>query len=128
MISIDILLEAGKYLVGVFSDKQKLKKDRKEKLSSTLKTIGDLLIATAQDLKNGNYPHGSCAAMDTLSKSLVEQLDGLLTPEQALNLQQNLEMSSKLEQLYANRNEPELINKLEQSAGQFYAISILTSF
>lgn len=127
MISIDILIEAGKYLIGVFSDKKVAKKDKRLRLSSTLKTIGDLLTATAADLRNNIYPHGSCTAMDTLSKGLVDEMGDLLTPEQAESLRANLEMSSKLEELYAKREDTEFLNKIEQAAGHFYAVSILTS-
>lgn len=127
MISIDILLEAGKYLIGVFSNKKIAKKEKRLRLSSTLKTIGDLLSNTAVDLKKDIYPHGSCAAMDTLSKALVDEMGDLLTPDQAESLRINLEMSSRLEELYAKRKDEEFLNKIEQAAGHFYAMSILTS-
>jgi len=125
---IDSLIDAGKYLVTLFSEKQKMKKARKHQLSSTLKTIGDLLQATANDLRNDVYPHGSCTAMENLADNLIQELDGFLNEEQVKDLKFNLQLASRLEQLYAERQVPGFIDKIEQASGHFYAVAILTSF
>ena len=125
---IETLIEAGKFLITVFSDKKKLKKDRKQKLSSTLKTIGDLIHSVAVDLQNNNYPHGSCAAMEALSDILIQELDEFLNDPQKQILKEALRMTTHLEHMYAQRNEPGYIDKIEQASGHFYAVSILTSF
>lgn len=125
---IDSLIDAGKYLVTIFSEKQKMKKARKQQLSSTLKTIGDLLQATANDLRNDIYPHGSCTAMENLADNLIQELEGFLNEEQVKDLKFNLQLASRLEQLYAERKAPGFIDKIEQASGHFYAVSILTSF
>jgi hypothetical protein len=124
---IETLIEAGKFLIGVFSEKKKMKKQRKDKLSSTLKTIGDLIHSVALDLQNNTYPHGSCAAMEALSDTLIQELDEFLNDPQKQILNEALHMSTKLESMYAQRNDPEYINKIEQASGHFYAVSILVS-
>ena len=122
------LINVGKILIDTFSEKKKLKKQRKEKLSSTLKTIGDLIHSVALDLSNNNYPHGSCAAMESLTDSFIQEIDDLLEDSQKQILKEALSLSTKLEAMYVQRNEPDFINKLEQASGQFYAASILVSF
>lgn len=124
---IDTLIDIGKYLINVFSEKRKIKKDRRNKLSSTLKTIGDLLQSVANDLKNNNYPHGSCAAMEALSDNLIQELDELINDGQKMILKESLRMSVYLEGMYAQRNDKEFIDKIEKASGHFYAVSILTS-
>lgn len=120
-------LELGKTVFEIFSKQKSLRREQKERLEKIFDSISFLLEETSRDLTSDQYPHGKCFAMTELSRNLVDEIKrtNILSEEKCEEIQNSLFESSKLEQEYAFRSDPNTIIKLSMAAGKFQALSLL---
>lgn len=101
------------------------KSKKREKLSQLFMDISMIIDATVKDLQNDIYPHGSCEAMKSLSTELVFLLKGEVNEEQLKVVDEELKIASNLELEYAKRKDPQTIEVLQKTSGQFHALSLI---
>lgn len=119
------LIDACKNIVHLITDVRQQEKEKKMKVSEVLFEISNILSDTANQINNGEYPHGNCVLMQRLAEKLHLVLDGITEPEDNERLKSILLESSNLEKEYANREDPETIQQLERAGAEFKAMGIL---
>jgi hypothetical protein len=116
------ILKYSKDIVQFFISKNI---EDKQKLSKIYSDISDVIMDVAFNLEKDTYPYFSCSVMESLSKSLYEKSIGILSEDDSRKFEGLLFHASKLEREFARRNEPEVIDELKTTAGEFKALSIL---
>lgn len=105
-----------------------MRKDKKEissEVSDFLNSIANLLIDTERKMRMNIYPHDNCAQMEFLKNNLINTLKGKMEDSFINQLSTNLSLSTKLEMLYNERKDPETLQKLQECAGMFRALSLM---
>jgi hypothetical protein len=123
---LELIWESGKTIFGWISEMKKNKREINKDTSIFLSEISDLLGDTAKKLDLDQYPHDNCVQMKVLSDNLIQTLQGKMDENVILQLQQNLDLASKLEMLYAERKDPKIIIKLKECKGMFKGLSQIT--
>lgn len=124
---IETLISIGSIMLDIFKAKTMIDEQSSEEVQKALLDIADLLDGVSFDLENGVYPHGKCAEMQMLSVNLSDALTGDISDDYLEVLKNNLNSAVEIEKLYAERQDPNQIQKLRMAAGYFRAASILAS-
>lgn len=124
---IDTLISIGSILLDIFKAKTLIDEESSEEVQKALLDIADLLDSVSFDLENNVYPHGKCAEMQMLATNLGDALTGDISDDYLEILKNNLNSAVEIEKLYAERHDPNQIQKLRMAAGYFRAASILAS-
>lgn len=124
---IETLISIGSIMLDIFKAKTMIDDKSSEEVQKALLDIADLLDGVSFDLENGVYPHGKCAQMDMLATNLHDALTGDISDDYLDVLKNNLNSAVEIEKLYAERQDPNQIQKLRMAAGYFRAASILAS-
>jgi hypothetical protein len=112
-------------IIEVISKKVSIDEKKRLKLSQLFFDVAKLLEDTAKDLEQDVYPHGKCAAMESLSRELVSILKNSMDEEPLQELSHQLFVASNLELEYAMRKSKDTIVTLQKTAGRFEALGML---
>lgn len=124
---IDTLISIGSIMLDIFKAKTMIDEQSSEEVQKALLDIADLLDSVSFDLENNVYPHGKCAEMEMLATNLSDALIGDISDDYLEVLKNNLNSAVEIEKLYAERQDPNQIQKLRMAAGYFRAASILAT-
>jgi hypothetical protein len=124
---IESLISVGSFLIDIFRTNHGIDRDTQDRVSEGLIEIADLLDDVSYDLETNTYPHGKCAQMDLLAKSLYDALNGTIDSKNLLLLTENLNSAVEIEKLYAYKDDPKQICNIKIAAGYFRAASILVT-
>lgn len=124
---VETLISIGSILLDIFKAKTMIDEESSEEVQKALLDIADLLDSVSFDLENNVYPHGKCAEMEMLSTNLGDALTGDISDDYLEILKNNLNSAVEIEKLYAERHDPNQIQKLRTAAGYFRAASILAT-
>lgn len=105
-----------------------IKEKQKEKISTLLLEISEILNDTAGKLLKDEYPHDNCAVMSRLSTELHSILLEYLPKKDINVLRDSLIEASQVEKQFALRKDPYVIPSIERAAGEFKAMSLLLKF
>ena len=119
-----LVIDLVKNVVDVAIKNKTINMEHKEKMSEVLKEISNVLIDTAQKLKNDEYPHMNCAILERLSSNFQFYVSDLISINELNTLRTALLEASQIEKQFALRNEKETIPTIEKAAGEFRALSI----
>lgn len=103
------------------------KKDRL-RVAEILNDISNVLNDTAEKLKNDIYPHANCSIMEHLVNEIKPKLKDYLSEDKINKLEESIVEVIFIEKQFQKRKEPDTISNIEESAGQFKAMSILLKF
>lgn len=118
-------LEVIKNIIALCTQYSDRSNKKKEKISQLFMDISMVIDATVKDLQADIYPHGSCQAMKSLSDELVALLKGHVDEEKLKQLDGQLKFASNLELEFAGRKNPQTIEALQKTSGQFHAMSLI---
>ena len=124
---IETLISIGSIMLDIFKAKTMIDEESSEEVQKALADIADLLDSVSFDLENNVYPHGKCAEMEMLSLHLSDALTGDISDDYLEVLKNNLNSAVEIEKLYAERHDPNQIQKLRMAAGYFRAAAVLAS-
>jgi hypothetical protein len=122
---LELIWESGKTIFSWVSEMKRNKKEINENVSNLLLEISNLLDDTSNKLESDQYPHDNCFQMKVLSENLTKSLKGKMDENKIIKLQQDLDISHRLEMLYAERKDPNIIKKLKECKGMYRALSQL---
>ena len=100
----------------------------KEAISELLINIGQTLYSVADDLDNGQYPHGKCMQMWEYLNGFSEQVKGKIKDDQYQRLLELLNKSYQVEKLCGELTQLSVdqkkknVLKLRMAAGSFVAV------
>jgi hypothetical protein len=120
---IELIWESGKTIFGWISEMKKNKREINQQTSQFLLEISELLYDTSKKLGRNEYPHDNCTQMRVLCDNLVTTLTGKMDDDVIQKLHSDLDLSSKLEMLYAERQDPNTIKRLKECRGMFAGLS-----
>ena len=119
--------EVGKGLFGVRGELQKAQRDRRDRLAAYFSELATLIESVSASLRLKQYPHGSCAQLQTLAQLMSETLRGLVGEQQAHDYQVKLLHVREIEMLFGqlqslppDKAEAKLA-ELDAAAGYFRA-------
>ena len=118
-------LDIMKLIFDFISNSEKMKADKKLKLSEVFQDISDLLYETVDDLNNDIYPHGKCVSMANLADNMTDLMKGYLDEKKLEELVFMLKDACRLEKEFATRRDPESILDIQTTAGMFNSFSIM---
>ena len=119
--------EVGRGLFGVRGELQKARRDRRDRLANYFSDLASLIEEVSASLRTNQYPHGSCAQLQTLAQLMAKTLKGLADPDDAREYQEKLMRVWEIEQLFSQlqRQSNVKVNKclaeLDEAAGYFRA-------
>lgn len=120
---VDIIFDSAKIIINWIFEQKKQKKEINEEISVFLLDISKLLDDTRLKLLMGEYPHDNCHQMEVLKNNLLTALDGKMNLQDITKLREYLDLSTKLESLYSQRQDKKVIKKLNECTGFFRAMS-----
>jgi hypothetical protein len=103
--------------------------EEKQRVSTLLENIGELIDSVATDLEQNIYSHNKCSQMEYFMQNLYSCLKGKLSQEEVDNLVQLMQQSTQVEKLFSQMQhlddivKKENIDRLRSSAGSFTAMS-----
>lgn len=119
--------EVGKGIFGVRGELEKARRDRRDRLASYFSDLATLIESVSASLRANQYPHGSCAQLQTLAQLMAKTLKGLVDPEDARQYQEKLMKVWEIELLFGQiQGEPRAevarrLAELDEAAGFFRA-------
>lgn len=119
---IELIWESGKTIFGWITEMKKNQREINQNTSEFLIGISNLLDDTVKKLARDEYPHDNCTQMSILCDNLISTLTGKMDEETIQKLHTDLELSTKLEQLYAERKDPNTLKRLKECKGMFAAL------
>lgn len=119
---IELIWESGKTIFGWITEMKKNQREINQNTSEFLIGISNLLDDTVKKLARDEYPHDNCIQMSILCDNLISTLTGKMDEETIQKLHTDLELSTKLEQLYAERKDPNTLKRLKECKGMFAAL------
>jgi hypothetical protein len=119
---IELIWESGKTIFGWISEMKKNKREINQNTSQFLLEISELFDDTVKKLARNEYPHDNCTQMSILCDNLISTLTGKMDEETIQKLHSDLDLSSKLERLYAEREDPNTLKRLKECKGMFAAL------
>lgn len=122
------IIDICKSIIDLIHKDDEIRKETKQRVSSLLEQISDVLQDTADKLKRDEYPHSNCVVLETLSKNLHFTLMDLVNMDVLDNLHQLLSDASQIEKQYAFRKDPKTIPTIEKASGEFKAMSMILKF
>lgn len=123
---IELIWESGKTIFGWVTEMKKNEREINQNTSKFLLDISDLLSDTTKKLAIDEYPHNNCVQMSILCDNLISTLTGKMDEETIQKLHSDLDLSSKLEKLYSERQDPGTIKRLKECEGLFRALGMIT--
>jgi hypothetical protein len=121
------ILDVGKGLFGIRGELQKARRDRRDRLAAYFSDLAALIESVSASLKLNQYPHGSCAQLQTLAGLMQKTVQGLATPDEAKDYQAKLLRAWEIEQLFGQlQQKPQefacrKLAELDEAAGYFRA-------
>jgi hypothetical protein len=119
---IELIWESGKTIFGWITEMKKNQREINQNTSEFLIGISSLLDDTVKKLARDEYPHDNCIQMSILCDNLISSLTGKMDEATIQKLHSDLELSTKLEQLYAERKDPNTLKRLKECKGMFAAL------
>lgn len=120
---IELIWESGKTIFGWISEMKRNKREINQNTSVFLQGISELLDDTVKKLARNEYPHDNCTQMSILCDNLISTLTGKMDGETIQKLHSDLDLSSKLERLYAERKDPNTLKRLKECKGMFAGLA-----
>jgi hypothetical protein len=126
---IKAIIDVAKNMLGMKTELEKAKRNRRDRVSAYFSDIGKLIEEVSASLKLKQYPHGSCAQLETLASLMPKTLEGLLPEEVIRENYHKLCEVRKIEMLFgqiSHLKESEIPSKLvqlDEAAGKFKALA-----
>lgn len=120
---IDLIWESGKTIFSWITEMKRNKREINQNTSVFLQGISELLDDTVKKLARNEYPHDNCTQMSILCDNLISTLTGKMDEETIQKLHSDLDLSSKLERLYAERKDPNTLKRLKECKGMFAGLA-----
>lgn len=124
------LFDVAKGLFDLRGDLRKAARDRRDRIAEYFDALAGLVGAVASSLRQGQYPHGSCAQLEALAALMPETLEGLVDDNAARGYQEKLLEIRRIELLFGDLRSmpPDLAERklveIEEAAGYFLAIAM----
>jgi hypothetical protein len=124
---IELLLKLAQGLFGMRKEFQQADIAKRARAADFLSAIADAIDATATQLRNDQYPAGSCQQLLVFSEAMPEVMGAIIGKEKATSFGSQLKSVHEVEQLYGELKQlpPEereqRLRKLDETAGTLRA-------
>ena len=114
-----------KLVVELFGKERVEKKENLKHISEVILEISEVVADTVEKMKRDEYPHQNCGILMMNSQNLCNLLEDSIDEKILEQLKEVLDQASQIELMFSKRDEPGLIDSLEEISGKLKAFSIL---
>jgi hypothetical protein len=114
-----------KLVVELFGKERVEGRENLKHISEVILEISEVVADTVEKMKRDEYPHQNCGILMMHSQNLCNLLDGSIDEKILAQLKEVLDQASQIELMFSKRDEPGLIDSLEEISGKLKAFSIL---
>lgn len=113
-----------KWTVELFVRERVEGRENLKHISEVILEISEVVADTVEKMKRDEYPHQNCGILMMHSQNLCNLLEGSIDEKILAQLKEVLDQASQIELMFSKRDEPGLINSLEEISGKLKAFSI----
>lgn len=113
-----------KWTVELFGRERVEGRENLKHISEVILEISEVVADTVEKMKRDEYPHQNCGILMMHSQNLCNLLEGSIDEKILAQLKEVLDQASQIELMFSKRDEPGLINSLEEISGKLKAFSI----
>ena len=113
-----------KLVVELFGKERVEERENLKHISEVILEISEVVADTVEKMKRDEYPHQNCGILMMHSQNLCNLLDGSIDEKILAQLKEVLDQASQIELMFSKRDEPGLIDSLEEISGKLKAFSI----
>jgi len=114
-----------KLVVELFGKERVEGRENLKHISEVILEISEVVADTVEKMKRDEYPHQNCGILMMHSQNLCNLLEGSIDEKILAQLKEVLDQASQIELMFSKRDEPGLIDSLEEISGKLKAFSIL---
>lgn len=124
------ILEVAQGLMGFGESFRQAERARRDRMADYFMAVGTVLNDTAEKLRKGEYPHGSCAQLEVHAKSLVSVVGDEIGQAEAQKWADKLDQAHEIERVHTEleqlpkSNRPAEIAAIDEAAGVFKAMAV----
>lgn len=101
------------------------KKNERKDLAEVLDLTADLLLEIVLAFEQDEYPYSKCATVEVLGNTISNHMSRLLKKKNREGIREAFEPFRSLQDEWENRNDPEVIIRLKEAAGEFKGLAAL---
>lgn len=113
-----------KWTVELFVRERVEGRENLKHISEVILEISEVVADTVEKMKRDEYPHQNCGILMMHSQNLCNLLEDSIDEKILAQLKEVLDQASQIELMFSKRDEPGLINSLEEISGKLKAFSI----
>lgn len=129
LVVFDALIQGVNCVLGLAGELSKAEERRRERVSSWLQELGELIQDIADKIEVNDFPHNTCAQMEIMIDHFPLIVDDLLNPKKLQKITEMLRACTQIEQLFGEmsavkkKQRDKMIVQLLHASGQLQGLA-----